>query len=80
MQCYQGRILMAKIEDINHNWGLCHDDECERCQLLCDEGFVMACDFCGRPERSDSSRLKMVTTEEIACCSCLYEHELEEKG
>ena len=26
----------------------CTDPNCERCEILCDEGFIIFCDGCGR--------------------------------
>lgn len=31
----------------------CRDEDCERCQSLCDEGLVISCDGCGHVHHTD---------------------------
>lgn len=26
----------------------CQDENCERCEILCDDGYIISCDGCGR--------------------------------
>lgn len=53
-----------------HDYRVCSLPECEDCQDLVDNGFVMACDDCGSPGSTDSDGWVVVNDGRTLCVHC----------
>lgn len=67
--------LVEKWKDEVHNYLVCDDDDCEECDRLVREGFVMCCDACYEPGSTDSLGWHLLDSGRVLCTIC-YEKEM----